>query len=125
MRELQTRINAGQQTESEAMAALQKENKMLRAQLVEVHSKMSRLLTSMQMLTGSVSKILDDSPASDSSVEASESDTLPIENSRSRRSESFFLPAIEDQLNQQLMPLSQSEGAQDQHTQLIHQVLGS
>lgn len=124
MRELQSRINAGQQTESEAMASLQKENRMLRAQLVEVHSKMSRLLTSMEVLTGSVSKILDDSPEHEGSADTSESDNLRMGNSPDRRSESILVASVEDQFDQQLGPLGHTDNSQQHQTALLHQLLG-
>jgi hypothetical protein len=56
-------VNADQRPDSERVEALQKENQMLRKQLIEVQTKMSRMLASVQMLSDSVSKTLDNTAA--------------------------------------------------------------
>nr|XP_036578572.1 bZIP transcription factor [Colletotrichum truncatum]KAF6785867.1 bZIP transcription factor [Colletotrichum truncatum] len=66
MRELSNRANSDQRSDNERMDALQEENRQLRAQLVEVQSKMSRLLASIQGISDSVSKTLDDTAKNDS-----------------------------------------------------------
>lgn len=63
IRELRNRINADQISETEQITALQKENSCLRSQLVEVQTKLSRVLATLHSLTDSVSKALDE-PAS-------------------------------------------------------------
>ncbi|KAF4445846.1 hypothetical protein F53441_10492 [Fusarium austroafricanum] len=60
IRELRNRVNADQRPDSERVEALQRENKMLRQQLIDVQSKMSRMLASVQLLSDSVAKTLDD-----------------------------------------------------------------
>ncbi|KAJ4127004.1 hypothetical protein NW768_008625 [Fusarium equiseti] len=60
IRELRNRVNADQRPDSERVEALQKENKLLRQQLIDVQTKMSRLLASVQGLSDSVAKTLDD-----------------------------------------------------------------
>ncbi|KAJ4252848.1 hypothetical protein NW762_010754 [Fusarium torreyae] len=59
IRELRNRVNADQRPDSERVEALQKENRMLRQQLIDVQTKMSRMLASVQLLNDSVSKTLD------------------------------------------------------------------
>ncbi|EFQ33989.1 uncharacterized protein GLRG_09133 [Colletotrichum graminicola M1.001] len=60
IRELSSRVNSHQKSDSERIEALQQENRQLRMQLVEVQAKMSRLLATLQGLSDSVSKTLDD-----------------------------------------------------------------
>ncbi|KAF9875464.1 bZIP transcription [Colletotrichum karsti] len=60
IRELSSRVNTDQKSDDERMEALQKENQQLRAQLVEVQAKLSRLVANMTGLTESVSKTLGD-----------------------------------------------------------------
>ncbi|KAF5007185.1 hypothetical protein FDECE_6495 [Fusarium decemcellulare] len=60
IRELRSRVNADQRPDSERIEALQRENRQLRAQLVDVQTKMSRLLATVQLLNDSVLKTLDD-----------------------------------------------------------------
>ncbi|KAF5601709.1 uncharacterized protein FSUBG_8075 [Fusarium subglutinans] len=60
IRELKIRVNADQRSDSERVEALQKENKMLRQQLIDVQTKMSRMMASVQLLSDSVAKTLDD-----------------------------------------------------------------
>ncbi|KAM5342105.1 hypothetical protein ACJ41O_015136 [Fusarium nematophilum] len=60
IRDLRSRVNADQRPDSERVEALQRENRLLRTQLVEVQTKMSRLLATVQLLNDSVSKTLDD-----------------------------------------------------------------
>ncbi|GKT59616.1 BZIP transcription factor [Colletotrichum tofieldiae] len=59
IRELSSRVNVDQRSDSERIEALQRENRHLRTQLVEVQTKMSRLLATLQGLNDSVSKTLD------------------------------------------------------------------
>ncbi|KDN67285.1 hypothetical protein CSUB01_01485 [Colletotrichum sublineola] len=63
IRELSSRVNVDQKSDSERIEALQQENRQLRTQLVEVQTKMSRLLATLQGLSDSVSKTLDDTAA--------------------------------------------------------------
>ncbi|KAK1973312.1 hypothetical protein LZ30DRAFT_611229 [Colletotrichum cereale] len=63
IRELSSRVNVDQKSDSERIEALQQENRQLRTQLVEVQTKMSRLLATLQGLNDSVSKTLDDTAA--------------------------------------------------------------
>ncbi|KAJ0370017.1 hypothetical protein COL26b_010221 [Colletotrichum chrysophilum] len=60
IRELSNRVNTDQKPEDERVAALQQENRQLRAQLVEVQTKLSRLMASLQGLNDTVSKTLND-----------------------------------------------------------------
>ncbi|CAF3566061.1 hypothetical protein SNK03_006720 [Fusarium graminearum] len=60
IRELRNRVNADQRPDSERVEALQKENKILRQQLIDVQAKMSKVLASVQLLSDSVTKTLDD-----------------------------------------------------------------
>ncbi|KAF4946720.1 hypothetical protein FGADI_10924 [Fusarium gaditjirri] len=60
IRELKNRVNADQRSESERVEALQKENRLLRQQLIDVQTKMSRMMASVQLLSDSVAKTLDD-----------------------------------------------------------------
>ncbi|KAK1593774.1 uncharacterized protein LY79DRAFT_513541 [Colletotrichum navitas] len=60
IRELSSRVNVHQKSDGERIEALQQENRQLRMQLVEVQAKMSRLLATLQGLSDSVSKTLDD-----------------------------------------------------------------
>lgn len=59
IRELRNRVNVDQRPDSERVEALQQENSRLRTQLVEVQSKLGRLLATVQSLTDSVSVTLD------------------------------------------------------------------
>lgn len=60
-------MNADQRPDSERVEALQKENQMLRKQLIEVQTKMSRMLASVQLLSDSVAKTLDNTAAGEDS----------------------------------------------------------
>lgn len=60
IRELRNRVNADRRPDSERVEALQKENKILRQQLIDVQAKMSKVLASVQLLSDSVTKTLDD-----------------------------------------------------------------
>ncbi|WYZ44799.1 hypothetical protein EsH8_VIII_000115 [Colletotrichum jinshuiense] len=60
IRDLSNRVNEDQKSDGERMEALQRENRQLREQLVEVQAKMSRLLATLQGLNDSVSKTLGD-----------------------------------------------------------------
>ncbi|GKU05858.1 bzip transcription [Fusarium langsethiae] len=60
IRELRNRVNADQRPDSERVEALQRENKLLRQQLVDVQAKMTKVLASVQLLSDSVTKTLDD-----------------------------------------------------------------
>ncbi|KAF4337153.1 hypothetical protein FBEOM_9003 [Fusarium beomiforme] len=60
IRELRNRVNADQRSDSERVEALQKENRLLRQQLIDVQTKMSRMMASFQLLSDSVAKTLDD-----------------------------------------------------------------
>ncbi|CCF45289.1 hypothetical protein CH063_14420 [Colletotrichum higginsianum] len=63
IRELSSRVNADQKSDSERIEALQRENRQLRTQLVEVQAKMARLMATLQGLNDSVSQTLDDTAA--------------------------------------------------------------
>ncbi|TDZ32395.1 hypothetical protein C8035_v012425 [Colletotrichum spinosum] len=60
IRELSSRVNVDERSDDERMEALQRENRQLRTQLVEVQTKLSRLLASLQGISDSVSKTLDE-----------------------------------------------------------------
>ncbi|EXF77898.1 hypothetical protein CFIO01_04152 [Colletotrichum fioriniae PJ7] len=60
MRELSSRVNTDQKSDNERIEELQRENRQLRAQLVDVQARMSRLLANIQGLSDSVSKTLND-----------------------------------------------------------------
>ncbi|KAK0370444.1 hypothetical protein CLIM01_12194 [Colletotrichum limetticola] len=60
MRELSSRVNTDQKSDNERIEELQRENRQLRAQLVNVQARMSRLLANIQGLSDSVSKTLND-----------------------------------------------------------------
>ncbi|KAI8241314.1 hypothetical protein K4K53_003925 [Colletotrichum sp. SAR 10_77] len=60
IRELSNRVNTDQKPEDERVAALQQENRQLRAQLVEVQTRLSRLMANLQGLNDTVSKTLND-----------------------------------------------------------------
>ncbi|KAJ0158424.1 hypothetical protein CTA2_11605 [Colletotrichum tanaceti] len=64
MRELSSRANADQKPDGERVEALQRENRQLRTQLVEVQAKMARLMVALRGLSDSVSQTLDDTAAS-------------------------------------------------------------
>jgi hypothetical protein len=51
-------VEAGQKPDSERMESLQKENRQLRKQLIDVQTKLSKLLATMQLLNSSVSETL-------------------------------------------------------------------
>ncbi|ENH65822.1 hypothetical protein FOC1_g10003447 [Fusarium oxysporum f. sp. cubense race 1] len=65
IRELKNRVNADQRSDSERVEALQKENRLLRQQLIDVQTKMSRMMASVQLLSDSVAKTLDDTASSE------------------------------------------------------------
>ncbi|KAF5023027.1 hypothetical protein F66182_4911 [Fusarium sp. NRRL 66182] len=65
IRELRNRVNVDQRPDSERVEMLQKENRILRQQLIDVQSKMSRMLASVQLLNDSVAKTLDDTAKRD------------------------------------------------------------
>lgn len=60
IRELRSLVDANQKPDNERIEALQRENSVLRAQLVDVQNKMSRLLATVQSMSESVSKTLDE-----------------------------------------------------------------
>ncbi|KAI8210080.1 hypothetical protein K4K52_012729 [Colletotrichum sp. SAR 10_76] len=60
IRELSNRVNTDQKPEDERVASLQQENRQLRAQLVEVQTRLSRLMANLQGLNDTVSKTLND-----------------------------------------------------------------
>ncbi|KAH7010484.1 hypothetical protein EDB80DRAFT_714937 [Ilyonectria destructans] len=60
IRELRSLVDANQRPDNERIEALQRENSVLRAQLVDVQNKMSRLLATVQSMSESVSKTLDE-----------------------------------------------------------------
>lgn len=60
IRELRSLVDANQRPDNERIEALQRENSVLRAQLVDVQNKMSRLLATVQTMSESVSKTLDE-----------------------------------------------------------------
>ncbi|KAK1531724.1 hypothetical protein CPAR01_11373 [Colletotrichum paranaense] len=77
MRELSSRVNTDQKSDNERIEELQRENRQLRAQLVNVQARMSRLLANIQGLSDSVSKTLNDTGSQDSKVsEETEDHTL-------------------------------------------------
>ncbi|KAK1714321.1 pyridoxal phosphate-dependent transferase [Colletotrichum lupini] len=77
MRELSTRVNTDRKSDNERIEELQRENRQLRAQLVDVQARMSRLLATIQGLSDSVSKTLNDTGSQDSKVsEETEDHTL-------------------------------------------------
>ncbi|KAH7240827.1 major facilitator superfamily domain-containing protein [Fusarium redolens] len=72
IRELKNRVNADQRSDSERVEALQKENRLLRQQLIDVQTKMSRMMASVQLLSDSVAKTLDDTAGGERERERSE-----------------------------------------------------
>ncbi|KAK1522349.1 uncharacterized protein CCOS01_10061 [Colletotrichum costaricense] len=68
MRELSSRVNTDQKSDNERIEELQRENRQLRAQLVDVQARMSRLLANIQGLSDSVSKTLNDTGSQDNKV---------------------------------------------------------
>ncbi|KAG7082292.1 penicillin-binding protein [Colletotrichum scovillei] len=68
MRELSSRVNTDQKSDNERIEDLQRENRQLRAQLVDVQARMSRLLANIQGLSDSVSKTLNDTGSQGSKV---------------------------------------------------------
>ncbi|KAI9170582.1 hypothetical protein HJFPF1_00050 [Paramyrothecium foliicola] len=68
IRDLKSQVEAGQKPDGDRVEALQRENRQLRKQLVDVQTKLSKLLASMQLLSNSVSETLDNT--SDSKDEA-------------------------------------------------------
>ncbi|KAF7556696.1 hypothetical protein G7Z17_g1192 [Cylindrodendrum hubeiense] len=60
IRELRSLVDANQKPDNERIEALQRENSILRAQLIDVQNKMSRLLATVQTMSDSVSKTLDE-----------------------------------------------------------------
>ncbi|KAI5460580.1 pyridoxal phosphate-dependent transferase [Mariannaea sp. PMI_226] len=84
LRELRERVNAGERSQDEQVAALQQENKRLRANLVEVQAKLSRLLASIQLMSDDVLKTLD---GDNTNQEAVESDDQAISSTQSSRDE--------------------------------------
>ncbi|KAG9251795.1 pyridoxal phosphate-dependent transferase [Emericellopsis atlantica] len=83
MRELQSRVRADQRPESERVEALQKENRMLRQQLVDLQSNMSRMMATMQSLNDSVTKTLD-STAQGDEAPSSQADMVAVERVKHR-----------------------------------------
>ncbi|KAI6780683.1 uncharacterized protein J7T54_001187 [Emericellopsis cladophorae] len=83
VRELQSRVQADQRPESERVEALQKENRMLRQQLVDLQSNMSRMMATMQSLNDSVTKTLDSTAHGDEALVRRDTncqtDMVPIE----------------------------------------------
>ncbi|KAK5994847.1 hypothetical protein PT974_03233 [Cladobotryum mycophilum] len=59
IRQLQTQVNSASGQESDIIRDLQNENTNLRNQLVEVQSKLSRIIVTMQGLSGSITTVLD------------------------------------------------------------------
>lgn len=80
MKELRKRADTGSCPQSEAIKSLQEENSHLRKQLVEVQSKLSRLIATMQSLSGSISGVLGE-PTEDGSKTRDEG-IMPVEHPR-------------------------------------------
>ncbi|KAF4839183.1 hypothetical protein CGCTS75_v000419 [Colletotrichum tropicale] len=83
IRELSNRVNTDQKPEDERVAALQQENRQLRAQLVEVQTRLSRLMANLQGLNDTVSKTLNDTASGGSKTHEG---TSEIEESRLHQS---------------------------------------
>ncbi|KAI8193659.1 hypothetical protein KHU50_012439 [Colletotrichum sp. SAR 10_65] len=75
IRELSNRVNTDQKPEDERVAALQQENRQLRAQLVEVQTRLSRLMANLQGLNDTVSKTLNDTASGGSKTHEGPNDT--------------------------------------------------
>jgi threonine aldolase len=71
-------VNADQRSDSERVEALQKENKLLRQQLIDVQTKMSRMMASVQLLSDSVAKTLDDTASGEGDERQRERDERVI-----------------------------------------------
>ncbi|KAI8182742.1 hypothetical protein K4K51_000729 [Colletotrichum sp. SAR 10_75] len=84
IRELSNRVNTDQKPEDERVAALQQENRQLRAQLVEVQTRLSRLMANLQGLNDTVSKTLNDTASGGGKTHEGPSE---IEESRLHQSE--------------------------------------
>ncbi|KAK1673643.1 pyridoxal phosphate-dependent transferase [Colletotrichum godetiae] len=79
MRELSSRVNTDQKSDNLRIEELQRENRQLRAQLVDVQARMSRLLANIQGLSDSVSKTLNDTGSQgDVEVEETEDSSLQL-----------------------------------------------
>ncbi|KAK2034749.1 hypothetical protein LX32DRAFT_607881 [Colletotrichum zoysiae] len=94
IRELSNRVNADQKSDSERIEALQQENRQLRMQLVEVQAKMSRLLATLQGLSDSVSKTLDNTAAAENGEHgfADDSGTASTVSSNQNRNQNKHTP---------------------------------
>ncbi|KAH7127413.1 pyridoxal phosphate-dependent transferase [Dactylonectria macrodidyma] len=86
IRELRSRANVDQRPDSERVEALQRENRRLRTQLVEVQSRLGRLLASVQGLTDSVASTLD---GGEGEKEGGSEDVVLGETMRTRRRDSL------------------------------------
>ncbi|GJC78823.1 hypothetical protein ColLi_01661 [Colletotrichum liriopes] len=91
IRELSNRVNVDQRSDSERIEALQRENRQLRTQLVEVQTKMSRLLATLQGLNDSVSKTLDITATNDNENcgSSDDSEETPAKPSTQNHRQSF------------------------------------
>lgn len=58
LRELKTRVDAGQTSNGDVMAALKQENSLLRKQLTETQGQLERVQATLQSMTGSITKTL-------------------------------------------------------------------
>lgn len=72
MRELLDRADASDKPYDEVIRSLQEENSSLRRSLIEVQAKLARLVATMQSLSGTVSKALDDSDLGEPSHNATD-----------------------------------------------------
>ncbi|KAH6892545.1 pyridoxal phosphate-dependent transferase [Thelonectria olida] len=69
LRELRERVNAEGRPENEQVTALQQENARLRKKLVEVQTKLSRVVANCQLLTTDITKTLDEPASGDDAVQ--------------------------------------------------------
>lgn len=72
MRELLDRADSSEKPYDEVIRSLQEENSCLRRNLIEVQTKLARLIVTMQSLSGTVVKVLDDSDLGDAARDSQE-----------------------------------------------------
>ncbi|RGP61661.1 bzip transcription [Fusarium longipes] len=95
IRELRNRVNADQKPDSERVEALQKENKILRQQLIDVQAKMSKLLATVQLLSDSVTKTLDDTKNGNKGSEESDDGELTLGQEKNQNASSSSMNTLD------------------------------
>lgn len=72
MRELLGRADSSEKPCDEVIRSLQEENSCLRRNLIQVQTKLARLIVTMQSLSGTVAKVLDDSDLGEAAQDSQE-----------------------------------------------------